>query len=72
MGEQLHYHLCPRCYRATPAGLGEVYCPNDGSKLLTNCPRCATSITSPYSRYCTYCGHNFHPSDSSLFEGTTA
>lgn len=60
MGEKtLTYHLCPRCYRATPAGLHEVYCPNDGTKLLTACPNCATPITSPYSRFCVRCGHKF-------------
>jgi hypothetical protein len=60
MGKKaLSYHLCPRCYRATPASLKEVYCPNDGTKLLTSCPNCATPMTSPYSRFCSRCGQKF-------------
>jgi predicted RNA-binding Zn-ribbon protein involved in translation (DUF1610 family) len=56
---QVHYHLCPRCGRATPATAKERFCPNDGTKLLTSCPRCEAKITSPYSRYCSQCGHDF-------------
>jgi rRNA maturation endonuclease Nob1 len=53
---QTHYHLCPRCARATPASAEEAFCPNDGTRLLTACPSCARGITSPYSRFCTRCG----------------
>jgi predicted amidophosphoribosyltransferase len=53
---QTHYHLCPRCGRATPALAKERFCPNDGTKLLTACPQCDTKIASPYSRYCSQCG----------------
>lgn len=55
----LSYHLCPHCHRAIPAAAGEVYCPNDGTKLLTACPRCLATIASPYSRFCSQCGYNF-------------
>ena len=60
MSEQaLTYHLCPQCYRATPTGAREVYCPNDGTRLLSACPNCQTPITSPYSRFCVRCGHAY-------------
>lgn len=52
----LHYHLCPHCFRATPAAAGERYCPNDGTELLRACPRCHAPITSPHSRFCVRCG----------------
>ncbi|MCA9836147.1 MAG: zinc ribbon domain-containing protein [Trueperaceae bacterium] len=54
-----HYHLCPRCGRATPAAAKEQFCPNDGSKLLSSCPACGSSITSPYNLFCTGCGQSF-------------
>jgi hypothetical protein len=57
--EQAHYHLCPRCGRATPAAAKERFCPNDGTKLLTSCPQCSSTITSPYSRYCSQCTPDF-------------
>jgi hypothetical protein len=55
----VHYHLCPRCGRATPAAAKERFCPNDGTKLLTQCPQCSATITSPYGHYCSQCGHDF-------------
>lgn len=60
MGNQLlSYHLCPQCYRATPASAQEVYCPNDGTLLLSHCSSCKAPITSPYAHYCAACGQNF-------------
>jgi uncharacterized Zn finger protein (UPF0148 family) len=50
------YHLCPTCLRATPALAGELFCPNDGARMLVACPACATPLTSPYARYCSACG----------------
>lgn len=50
------YHLCPRCFRATPAVASESYCPNDGTPMITGCPRCGAPLTSPYVRYCQSCG----------------
>lgn len=50
------YHLCPHCFRAVPEVTGEVYCPNDGTLLLTACLHCDAAITSPYSRFCVRCG----------------
>lgn len=55
-GDPAHYHLCPTCWRATPAAARERFCPNDGQQLLTACPACRRAITSPYSRYCAACG----------------
>ncbi len=67
MGKQiLRYHLCPRCYRATPASVKEMYCPNEGTKLLTACPNCAAPISSPYNRFCAACGQGFSPTISQL------
>ncbi|CAN5570810.1 hypothetical protein BH24DEI1_BH24DEI1_14480 [soil metagenome] len=54
-----HYRLCPRCFRAVPEAAGEVYCPNDGTRLLAACPACSAPITSPYSRFCVRCGDDF-------------
>jgi hypothetical protein len=53
------YRLCPRCFRAVPEASEELYCPNDGVKLLTTCPACSAPITSPYSRFCVRCGCDF-------------
>lgn len=61
----LAYHLCPRCFRATPAVARERFCPNDGATLLTACPRCRTPIASPYSRFCTACGRSLDAAEES-------
>jgi len=50
------YRLCPHCFRAVPEASDEVYCPNDGVKLLTTCPACSLPIASPYSHFCVRCG----------------
>jgi len=55
----LRYHLCPHCFRATPAEAAERYCPNDGTELLRACPACRAPITSPHSRFCARCGADF-------------
>lgn len=52
------YRLCPSCFRAVPEAAGEVYCPNDGPRLLTACPACGAPILSPYGRFCVRCGRN--------------
>jgi predicted amidophosphoribosyltransferase len=52
----MHYLICPVCQRSVPSEAGEVYCPNDGSRLLACCPSCNAAITSPYSKYCVSCG----------------
>ncbi|MBB5295063.1 double zinc ribbon domain-containing protein [Deinococcus metallilatus] len=53
------YHLCPRCGRAVPAQTQEVFCVNDGTRLLTACPGCAQPIRSPYSQFCPRCGQAY-------------
>ncbi|GHF40824.1 putative amidophosphoribosyltransferase [Deinococcus metalli] len=53
------YALCPRCWRAVPARLGEHYCVNDGARLLSACPACRRPIASPYARYCAGCGQAY-------------
>ena len=50
------YLLCPKCQRTVPAAANERFCPNDGSRMLSACLHCGTTITSPYSRFCTCCG----------------
>lgn len=60
------YHLCPTCFRATPAAAEEHYCPNDGTALLKSCPNCGAGITSPYSHYCIRCGGSFLPKQDVL------
>lgn len=52
------YHLCPTCLRATPTAAGESYCPNDGTKMLTACPRCRAPILTPFGEYCSRCGEH--------------
>jgi hypothetical protein len=54
------YRLCLKCYRAVPISSGELYCANDGERLLETCPGCGTGITSPYARYCVKCGIAFN------------
>jgi hypothetical protein len=53
------YRLCPKCFRAVPVASHEVFCANDGAKLLEVCPKCRSPITSPYARYCVSCGLEF-------------
>ena len=53
------YRLCPRCFRAVPLASNEQFCANDGMPLLEACPKCGSSITSPYARYCVVCGLEF-------------
>ena len=53
------YKLCPRCFRAVPLESEEIYCPNDGEKLLGKCGVCGTHITNPYAHYCVKCGISF-------------
>jgi uncharacterized C2H2 Zn-finger protein len=55
----LHYRVCPRCARAVPARAKELYCINDGEKLLETCPSCGAKITNPYARHCAACGFKF-------------
>jgi predicted amidophosphoribosyltransferase len=55
------YHLCPRCFRAVAEIAEEIYCPNDGEKLLVACPRCEAPIALPDSRFCVKCGFDFAP-----------
>jgi len=55
------YRLCPRCFRAVPLESQELYCPNDGEKLLERCPHCAARIKSPYARFCVSCGQALGP-----------
>jgi predicted amidophosphoribosyltransferase len=52
----LSYKLCPRCFQAVPHSSNEVYCPNDGERLFSGCPRCAARLLSPYARFCVKCG----------------
>lgn len=56
---RVHYHLCPHCLRAVPEAAGEVYCPNDGTPLLSACPHCDAPISSPYARFCVVCGRAY-------------
>lgn len=53
------YHICPKCTRAVPAESQELFCSNDGTKLLMACPGCSGLILSPYSQFCSRCGHPY-------------
>ncbi len=54
-----YYHLCVVCGRSVPAKTKEVYCINDGERLLKACPRCQIRITSPYTQFCSHCGFEY-------------
>lgn len=56
---RIAYRLCPKCFRAVPTASHEVFCANDGARLLEVCPKCRSLITSPYARYCVACGLEF-------------
>ncbi|GGK97201.1 double zinc ribbon domain-containing protein [Deinococcus radiotolerans] len=53
------YARCPQCARTVPVRSGEVFCVNDGARLVTACPACTWPITSPYARYCPGCGGSY-------------
>lgn len=53
------YRVCLRCGRGVPTSANELFCANDGSKLLECCPNCKALITSPYALYCVHCGTAF-------------
>ena len=61
------YRLCPRCFRAVPLESEELFCPNDGEKLLERCPHCAARIKSPYARFCVSCGQALGPHPHGLY-----
>ncbi len=54
-----HFHICAACGRAVPAASKEVYCINDGERLLESCPQCEAQITSPYAQFCAKCGFEY-------------
>lgn len=53
------FRLCLVCSRAVPVESKELYCINDGSRLIEACPRCQTRITSPYAQFCPACGSEY-------------
>ncbi len=55
----LSFRVCLQCHRAVPIESGEQYCINDGTKMLECCPKCSSSITSPYALFCGACGEAF-------------
>jgi hypothetical protein len=55
----LSFRVCLQCRRAVPSESDEHYCINDGTKMLECCPKCDSSITSPYALFCGACGHAF-------------
>jgi Double zinc ribbon len=55
----LRFRLCLECARAVPVHSGELFCVNDGSKLIEACPRCGSGITSPEARFCPSCGFEY-------------
>lgn len=50
------YRLCPRCGRAVSATTHEVFCINDGERLLERCLHCQAKIRSPHAQFCSACG----------------
>ncbi len=62
----VQYRICPLCARAVPMTSTEHHCINDGTKLLEACPRCQTSIHSPYTLHCGSCGFEFAQAEKSF------
>jgi predicted amidophosphoribosyltransferase len=60
------FRLCLECFRAVPVDSKEVYCINDGTKMIEACPRCGTHITSPYAHFCPTCGLEYRSHSSAL------
>jgi Double zinc ribbon len=56
---RIQYRICPQCFRAVPKQSGELFCANDGTRLLEKCVRCNAKITSPFARFCVNCGLEF-------------
>lgn len=59
MTTNARFRLCLVCSRAVPVDSKELYCINDGSRLLDVCPRCEARITSPYAQFCPACGQEY-------------
>jgi uncharacterized OB-fold protein len=57
------YRLCPTCLRATPQQANELFCPIDGTRMRSRCPRCGSAIHTPYARHCATCGSDLTASD---------
>ncbi|NJK45206.1 MAG: zinc ribbon domain-containing protein [Pleurocapsa sp. SU_196_0] len=64
MPNQARFRLCPICARAVPLDSTELFCINDGARMLEECPRCHAGIHSPYTRHCSSCGLDFHAASS--------
>jgi hypothetical protein len=62
-GDGITYRLCPTCLRATPHGANELFCPIDGTRMRTGCPRCGSPIHTPYARHCASCGADLTAAD---------
>jgi hypothetical protein len=64
MPDQARFRLCPICARAVPLDSTELFCINEGARMLEQCPRCHAGIHSPYTRHCSSCGLDFHAASS--------
>jgi hypothetical protein len=60
------YRICPTCLRATPSRADELFCPIDGTRMRTGCPRCGAAIHTPYARHCTACGADLTAADPTV------
>ncbi len=56
---EVAYRLCCKCARAVPLESDELFCSNDGEKLLEACPKCQARISNPFARFCAVCGKDF-------------
>lgn len=70
MRPRAYYHLCVVCGRTIPAVSKELYCINDGSRLLESCPRCQSRITAPYAQFCSKCGFEYRTHKPNLLDAT--
>jgi hypothetical protein len=60
------YRLCPTCLRATPQQANELFCPIDGTRMRSGCPRCGSPIHTPYARHCATCGSDLTAPDPAV------
>jgi hypothetical protein len=50
------HKLCPMCCNFVEFSKKQVYCTLCGTKLITECQKCAEPLLYPTARFCSVCG----------------
>lgn len=50
------YKICTKCNYFTRVEAPDDFCPNCGTKLISECRNCSEKIDNPYANYCKKCG----------------